>query len=344
MADTTVATVETVLERANYGFTEEFIKGKVRFDPISNMFSVIDAIKLVCGVDVKIATQHLSRILKDDDSLADKMERHRFPRQRGRNDTPIATFATVCEVISSINTKKAKEFRRTAMKVLARALGGDLQLARIIEAANALFAGTPLQEALLEGTGAVAEGPGALVPSEGFGPGALVVLTREDSNRVAEARIAAAFSTAHEEMQMKMREERLQSLERYAAHAKDVAGPGVSPWYAAEVKGKARLELAKAEELVKCMLPPRRPVTRKRKISAAEEAGGNPEPSCDWVPDTATPEQVEYWVRHEDGAYCFPTKAAEREYVRLVSYPFDLSMNVAAMQCAGRTLPCEEDE
>lgn len=49
--------------------------------------------------------------------------------------------------------RRAALFRRTAMTTFARALAGDLSLAADIQRANCRLSGTPLQEALLEGTG-----------------------------------------------------------------------------------------------------------------------------------------------------------------------------------------------
>ena len=338
MTETAIVELETVPERASGGFTEDFIKGNVRFDPITNMFSVIDAIKLACGVDTKIATQYLYRILKEDEGLEEKMIPHRFPKQRGKNDTPIATFVTVCEVISSINTKKAKEFRRTAMQVFARALGGDLQLAREIERTNARIAGTPLQDALLEGTGALSAGPGAGVPATGFGAGTVVqVLTREDSSRVAAARIASLRETADAEIQAR----RVAELEKVALLAKDVAGPGVPAHYAKETMKRASLSLAKIDMLTRAAIDDKsRPAAAASKRKRPDESSERDES----FPMPATPGQMLAWTRSDDDQWVFPSEALAKEYERLVSYPCELTMSGAAIYCGGRAIPDEDDD
>lgn len=335
MTDTTVAEIETVPERASGGFTEDFIKNNVRFDPISNMFSVIDVVMVVCGSNTKTATKQLERVLGDHPKLAKKMVPHRFPKQRGKNATPVSDFPTLCGIVPHLPGKHVEEFVDTAMQVFARALGGDLQLAREIERTNAHIAGTPLQEALLEGTGALTAGPGSIVPSTGYGPGTVVqVLTREDSSRVAAARIAALKEAADAEIQ----EKRLAELAELARIAKDVSGKDTPGWYKTEGMKRASLSLSIIDELTRAALPDRNPAPNCKRKRPEEDAK---EPIRD--PPTATRGQMLAWARSDDGLWVFPTKATAKEYERLVSYPYDLTMSGAAFYCGGCAVPEDDD-
>ena len=338
MADTAVVELETVPGRASGGFTEDFIKNHVRFDPISNMFSAIDVVMIACGSDTKLATKQLERVLRDHPKLAKRMVPHRFPKQRGKNATPVSDFPTLCGIVPHLPGERAEEFSHTAMQLFARALGGDLQLARDIERTNARIAGTPLQEALLEGTGALAAGPGAIVPAAGYGQGTIVqVLTREDSSRVAAARIASLRETADAEIQAR----RVAELEKVALLAKDVAGPGVPAHYAKETMKRASLSLSKIDMLTRAAID-----DKSRPAAAASKRKRPDEPAerDERFPRPATPEQALAWTRSDDDRWVFPTRALAKEYERLVSWPHELTMSGAAIYCEGRAIPDEDDE
>ena len=158
-------------------FTEEDIRTRVRYDPETRRFSLIDVVGLACGVNKDNATSRLTYLLSTDEEVRDpftdcsepplssKITYFKFPGERQR-ETPVADFTTCCEVISMLGGRRAAMFRRTAMATFARALAGDMTLAAQIERTSNLIAGTPLQEALLEGTGVDAPAPAALTRAE----------------------------------------------------------------------------------------------------------------------------------------------------------------------------------
>jgi hypothetical protein len=156
--------------------TEESIKNSVRYDPESKMFCVVDAIMLVQGCTRNAAKKSLARIM-DDEIYGVIFGTVFFDRMKGKS-APACTFSVLCEVLALLPGKTAREFRGHAMRTFARALGGDLSLAADIERRAARLAGTELQGALLEGTGAPP--PSILDVPTGELERALVLLEPED--------------------------------------------------------------------------------------------------------------------------------------------------------------------
>lgn len=159
--------------------TEQRIKESVRYDPESKMFCVVDAIMLAQGCSRNAAKKMLRR-LEDDEIVGANFGTINFAHMRGKS-AKACTFSVLCEVLALLPGKAAKEFRAHAMRTFARALGGDLSLAADIERRAARLAGTELQAALLEGTGALPPRPPSIldVPA-GELERALLLLEPED--------------------------------------------------------------------------------------------------------------------------------------------------------------------
>jgi hypothetical protein len=132
--------------------TEENVKDAVLYDTGTKTFCVADAIMLVQGCSRDNAKKTLTRLM-DDEMYRVIFVPVFFTRMNGKSAMG-CTFSVLCEVLSMLPGKTAREFRAHEMYTFAHALGGDLSLAADIERRAARLEGTDVREMLVDGAGA----------------------------------------------------------------------------------------------------------------------------------------------------------------------------------------------
>jgi hypothetical protein len=93
---------------------------------------VIDVSMAINGKDAHTSARDFQRICEQYPEVARKVNHFKF-RGRGQRDTPIASLATMVEIIMLLPGSTAATVRVEAAKLLVRYLGGDLRLVEEVQ-------------------------------------------------------------------------------------------------------------------------------------------------------------------------------------------------------------------
>lgn len=290
------------------------LRANLRFAEVDGrkLFSVYDMMRIVLPNRSDASRWQTFNRIKASSETEDAFVMHCLPG--GNRTTPLCQFHTLLWVVTKLPGPLANSFCQHGMVALARAFAGNIKLAAQIEETNRQLAGT--QEESVPDATAAPPRPSAVIQ----------VLTREDSSRVAEARMAAIRDAAKQEIEAK----RLDNLAKGRKIALDAEG--APAWYKHECQRRCSALLRDVDMAAQALLndmttkPP-----KKAKTTVDEESSKRPSLE---VP-LATDAQRKYWVPSDDGMYLFPTNNARAEYERLTAYPCELSMTIAALAAGG---------
>lgn len=170
------------------------ILGRIRYDPLTKMGSVLDVIQLVTGCEKSVTSRNFVTIQDTFPEVNQKVMNFKFPGQ-GQRLTPVAFLKDLIEIAWLCPGRHAKDFRRTGAVTLCRALGGDLSLIDEIRQRRAEVTEDE-QDALLAGTG----------------------VTTAEANGYAVSEKAASERYKVETAMMQARADQLQLETKMAAH------------------------------------------------------------------------------------------------------------------------------
>ena len=117
------------------------ITAGIRVDVVSKQGSVLDVINLMNpNRDKSTASKAISALKQFDKELLNKIHKLRI-NGKGK-PTPVADARTLVEIVWQLPGTAAREFRRSSANTVCRVLGGDMQLAREIEARHQISQST----------------------------------------------------------------------------------------------------------------------------------------------------------------------------------------------------------
>eukprot|EP00953_Heterococcus_sp_UTEX-ZZ885_P029905 15835-Heterococcus_DN1.PRE.4 len=109
------------------------ITAGIRVDVVSKQGSVLDVINLMNpNRDKSTASKAISALKQFDKELLNRIHKLRI-NGKGK-PTPVADARTLVEIVWLLPGTAARAFRRKSANTVCRVLGGDMQLAREIEA------------------------------------------------------------------------------------------------------------------------------------------------------------------------------------------------------------------
>ena len=121
-------------------------KSRIRYDPLTEQASVLDAVRLVTGCNQAHASRTFSAVMERFPDVCHQVEYFKFPGQ-GQRPTPVAPLQTLLNIMAVAPGKKARKFSKATTDVFCRALGADVRLADEIHERRRTVGGTPLADA-----------------------------------------------------------------------------------------------------------------------------------------------------------------------------------------------------
>ena len=131
--------------------TFEGLEGRVRYDPASKCFDVLDCLEMVLG-NRSTARSALETLRTTSQELVLGTDKLRWAGSFSPTPSVVAPAAAIVRILMQLNSRRAAGVRAEAAETLCRRLGGDLSLAADVQRCNTEVAGTEAQATLLHGT------------------------------------------------------------------------------------------------------------------------------------------------------------------------------------------------